>query len=120
MGYCSHEADATALIEGHLGLVRRIAGRLKAALPARVDVEDLVADGMFGLVKAAGRWDPARRVKFGTYAYRYVRGAMLDGLEREARQCRLVKALRDEAPRDEGRQDGRDAEMRPSRRRTDG
>ncbi|HKI37321.1 MAG TPA: sigma-70 family RNA polymerase sigma factor [Gemmataceae bacterium] len=70
------------LIESHLGLVRHILGKLLAQLPPGVDVENLESAGTLGLVEAAGKYDPERGIKFETYAYTRIRGAILDELRR--------------------------------------
>lgn len=70
------------LIESHLGLVRHILGKLVAQLPPGVDVENLESAGTLGLVEAANKFDPERGIKFETYAYTRIRGAVLDELRR--------------------------------------
>jgi RNA polymerase sigma factor for flagellar operon FliA len=64
-------------------MVRSIAFRIHQRLPAHVELEELAANGFLGLVDAAAKFDPAKGVKFDTYARHRVRGAILDGL-REA------------------------------------
>jgi RNA polymerase sigma factor for flagellar operon FliA len=64
----------------HLPLVKHIAARLALGLPAHVDVDDLYAYGIFGLLDALAKFDPARGVKFETYAYTRIKGAIVDGL----------------------------------------
>ncbi len=46
----------------------------------QVDFDDLVGDGVMGLMKAAEQFDPERGVKFETYATPVIRGAILNGL----------------------------------------
>jgi RNA polymerase sigma factor for flagellar operon FliA len=70
------------LIESHLNVVRHILGKLVAQLPPGVDVENLESAGTLGLVEAANKFDPERGVKFETYAYTRIRGAILDELRR--------------------------------------
>lgn len=70
------------LIESHLGLVRHILGKLVAQLPPGVDVENLESAGVLGLVEAANKFDPERGIRFETYAYTRIRGAVLDELRR--------------------------------------
>ncbi|MDI6812873.1 MAG: FliA/WhiG family RNA polymerase sigma factor [Desulfitobacteriaceae bacterium] len=70
----------TEHIETYLPLVKRVAGRLSIALPPHVDEDDLVGYGVFGLMDAVEKFDPARGVKFETYASLRIRGAILDGL----------------------------------------
>lgn len=67
-------------IEHYLPLVKRIAGRLAISLPPHVDENDLAGYGVFGLLDALERFDPARGVKFETYASLRIRGAIIDGL----------------------------------------
>ncbi len=70
------------LIESHIGLVRHILGKLVAQLPPGVDVENLESAATLGLVEAANKFDPERGIKFETYAYTRIRGAVLDELRR--------------------------------------
>lgn len=61
-------------------LVKRIAYHLMAKLPASVEVEDLIQNGMMGLLDAINRYEDGLGAQFETYAVQRVRGAMLDGL----------------------------------------
>jgi RNA polymerase sigma factor for flagellar operon FliA len=78
------KARRDQLILSHLPLVRHAIGRLAARLPSGVDVENLESAGVVGLVEAANRFDPERGIKFETYAYTRIRGAMLDELRRNS------------------------------------
>jgi RNA polymerase sigma factor (sigma-70 family) len=72
-------------IESHVGLVHAIARHTARRVPAQtVDVDELVGDGMVGLVEAADRFDDTVGVPFATYASRRIAGAMIDGLRRRA------------------------------------
>ncbi|MFO8008639.1 MAG: sigma-70 family RNA polymerase sigma factor, partial [Candidatus Brocadiia bacterium] len=66
------------LVLDNLALVNKIADRLAARLGPEVSREELISAGMLGLVEAAHRFDETHNVKFTTFAYRRVRGAMLD------------------------------------------
>jgi RNA polymerase sigma factor for flagellar operon FliA len=68
------------LILHYAPLVKYVAGRLAAGLPQSVQQEDLVSNGMFGLMDALDKFDPERQVKFETYAIPRIRGAILDEL----------------------------------------
>lgn len=68
------------LVERFAPLVRRIAYHLMARLPASVQVDDLVQNGMLGLLDAIARFESGMGAQFETYAAQRVRGAMLDGL----------------------------------------
>src|SRR3970282_2428224 len=63
-----------------LPLVRTIARMMSHGLPAVVELDDLVHDGVVGLLECARRFDPSRGVNFRTYARYRIRGAILDGL----------------------------------------
>jgi flagellar biosynthesis protein FlhG len=78
-------------LESHVDLVRYIALRLAARLPATVEVDDLIHDGVLGLFDAVEKFDPRREVRFRTYAERRVRGAILDGLRQRDWQPRTVR-----------------------------
>ena len=69
-----------ALAEHYLPLVRIVCGRLAVSLPPHLDRDDLLSSGFFGLLDAIDRFDPARNIKFETYAALRVRGAMIDYL----------------------------------------
>ena len=68
------------LIVSYSPLVKFIAGRVGAGLPASVDPGDLVSSGVFGLIDAIERFDPNQGVKFETFATPRIRGAIYDGL----------------------------------------
>jgi len=68
------------LVSKYAPLVKRIAFHLMAKLPASVEVDDLVQNGMIGLLDAIGRYEEGLGAQFETYAVQRIRGAMLDGL----------------------------------------
>jgi RNA polymerase sigma factor for flagellar operon FliA len=68
------------LVNQYAPLVKRIAYHLMAKLPASVQVDDLVQNGMLGLLDALGRFEEGLGAQFETYAVQRIRGAMLDGL----------------------------------------
>ncbi|KHE91927.1 MAG: RNA polymerase sigma factor for flagellar operon [Candidatus Scalindua brodae] len=49
-------------------------------LPSHIDQEDLFESGILGLIEAADRFDDSKNVKFKTYAFHRIRGAILDYL----------------------------------------
>jgi RNA polymerase sigma factor FliA len=69
-----------ALILHHVPLLRHIVGRM--SLPSSLSREDMEGYGMFGLIAAADTWDESRGLKFSTYAFPKIRGAILDELRR--------------------------------------
>src|SRR5438309_5041320 len=68
------------LILTYAPLVKYVAGRLGAGLPAHVDEGDLVSYGLLGLIAAIERYDPERDIKFETYAMARIKGAIIDEL----------------------------------------
>ena len=74
------ENKVEQLVLKHLPLVRRIVNHLPWSLLSVVCEEDLVSAGALGLVEAAHRFDESKGVKFETFAYRRVRGAIMDYL----------------------------------------
>jgi len=74
--------DRDQLILDHLPLLHHIVGRLCFDIPGRVERDDLYGWGMIGLVIAADSWDSTRGLKFSTYAFPKIRGAILDELRR--------------------------------------
>ena len=79
--YTAHGVlDKQQLVVQYAPLVKRIAFHLMARLPASVQVEDLIQNGMLGLLDACGRFEDGQGAQFETYAVQRIRGAMLDGL----------------------------------------
>lgn len=71
------------LINHYSYLVKITAGRLVTNIPGGLDREDLVSAGVVGLIKSVDQYDPARDVKFETYAIALIRGAILEMLRDE-------------------------------------
>jgi RNA polymerase sigma factor FliA len=61
-------------------LVKYVASRVATGLPASVEQADLVSYGMFGLIDALEKFEPARGNKFETYAIPRIKGAIIDEL----------------------------------------
>jgi RNA polymerase sigma factor for flagellar operon FliA len=90
----AHLSQRDQLILDHVGLVRHVIGRLLAQLPPGVDLENLESAGTLGLVEAANKFDAQRGIKFETYAYPRIRGAVLDELRRN---CPLPQHVLEQA-----------------------
>jgi len=56
-----------------------------------LDLDELVAAGNLGLVRASLRFDPARKIKFITYASWWIRKAVLEALEEQTGPFRLPR-----------------------------
>jgi RNA polymerase sigma factor for flagellar operon FliA len=77
----SGSADARErLILHYAPLVKYVASRVATGLPASVEQGDLVSYGMFGLIDALEKFEPARGNKFETYAIPRIKGAIIDEL----------------------------------------
>jgi RNA polymerase sigma factor for flagellar operon FliA len=75
------DVESRELIARHTPLVRQIAQGLAKGMPSSVQADDLIQDGMLGLMDAVIR--SSRQVterQFEKYVEQRVRGAMLDGL----------------------------------------
>lgn len=72
-----------ALVEKYLPLVRFVVSRLMVRLPQHFEYDDLVEDGVVGLLEALERFDLGRNIKFETFAQLRIRGAILDRLREQ-------------------------------------
>ena len=72
------------LIMEHLEYAYQILGSMTPSLPAGVDKENLKAAGVLGLIEAAQNFDASRGVSFKTFAFRRIRGAVVDELRRNS------------------------------------
>ncbi len=68
------------LVVHYSPLVKYVAGRVRSGLPASVDQDDVISDGVIGLMDALEKFDPGRGLQFQTYAVTRIRGAMVDAL----------------------------------------
>ena len=80
------------LMEHYSPLVRYCAERLHSKLPDKVELDDLISAGTFGLMDAIDAFDPDRGVKFETYCSPRIRGSILDELRSMDWVPRLVRA----------------------------
>ena len=94
------QPDREQLVQRFVPLVKRIAYHLMARLPASVQFDDLVQNGMIGLLDAMERFEEGFGAQFETYATQRVRGAMLDGLRENdwlprqlRRELRRIEAM---------------------------
>lgn len=68
------------LAEHYLPLVKYVIDRIAYKLPDFIDREDLMSEGILGLIDAIDKFEPEREFKFETYAVVRIRGAVLDSL----------------------------------------
>jgi RNA polymerase sigma factor for flagellar operon FliA len=72
--------DRETIIRTYVPLVKFVAHRISARLPSHVELDDLIHSGILGLMDAIEKFEPARGIKFKTYAELRIKGAILDGL----------------------------------------
>ena len=80
------------LLENYRPLVKYSAERLHSKLPGKIELDDLMSAGTFGLMDAIAAFDPHRNVKFETYCSARIRGSILDELRSMDWVPRLVRA----------------------------
>ena len=78
------------LIQDNLDLVKKIAWQLHGRVQNIVEVEDLIQQGMEGLVHAAQKYSPKEGVNFPQYAQLRIRGSIIDFLRKNSNLCRTT------------------------------
>src|SRR5689334_15126329 len=68
------------LVLEYAPLIKYIAQKIAARLPANIELDDLISSGVIGLIDAMEKYDASRDNKFKTYAEFRIRGAILDEL----------------------------------------
>ena len=82
----AQKSDETArelLVEKNMGFIVQTADLVYRSSSLEgsdlnIDVDDLVQEGSIGLLRAVDGFDPARKIKFLTYAAPFIRNAMTD------------------------------------------
>lgn len=74
--------DRTTLIKNHLSLVDIIAGRMVTQVPSFMNRDDMKSAGMMGLIDAANKFQPEKKILFKTFAEYRIRGAILDEMRK--------------------------------------
>jgi RNA polymerase sigma factor for flagellar operon FliA len=64
----------------YLPLAKAIAIRVSKSLPVYVDLDDLIHAGVLGLLDAATKFNPNKKVAFPSYAKHRIKGAIIDSL----------------------------------------
>ncbi|MEJ2009833.1 MAG: FliA/WhiG family RNA polymerase sigma factor [Acidobacteriota bacterium] len=83
--------DSNELVVKLLPLVRRVALQLRGRLPAHVELDDLVSEGVIGLIDAVKKFDPLKGVTIESYARYRIRGAILDSLREQDHASRDMR-----------------------------
>jgi RNA polymerase sigma factor (sigma-70 family) len=84
--------DAWDRVEAHLDRVLPLAWEYRHL---GVPLEDLEAEGTLGLLEAATRFDPARGVRFLTYAGWWIRKRIVEAISRQSLLVRLPRGAVD-------------------------
>jgi len=75
----SQDAREKLILE-YLPLVKYIAQRTAINLPSHIIIEDIINDGLLGLIQAIDGYNINRGIEFRTYASFRIKGAILDAL----------------------------------------
>src|SRR3954447_25190466 len=95
------------LVVAYSPLVKYVSGRMASGLPAHVEEADLISYGLVGLISAIERFEPAREIKFETYALPRIKGAIIDELRALDWVPRSVRARAREFERVNAKLEGR-------------
>ncbi len=86
-------ASRLRLIEAYQPLVFKLAMQLR---PPQALLMDTIQEGTVGLIEAVERFDPARGVRFSTFAAYRIRGRMLNAFARRGGELSLDQLLAEE------------------------
>lgn len=84
------------IIELYLPLVRKHVEFIEAKLPYAVQADDLLTEGMMGLMKAIEKFNPVHNADFETFSAIHIRRALMNELHRMERLRRENARLPDE------------------------
>ncbi len=84
------EQNIQRLIEDHLPLVKKISWQIFGKVSNIVEIEDIIQQGMEGLIHAAQKYSPHDGVKFSQYACLRIRGSIIDFLRKNSNLCRTT------------------------------
>ncbi len=74
--------DIRKLVENHIYIVESVVRKVAPNLPSSVAREEIVSEGVMGLIEAAQKFDSRRGVRFDKWAEIRVRGAIIDYLRK--------------------------------------
>ncbi|RKX54272.1 MAG: FliA/WhiG family RNA polymerase sigma factor [Thermotoga sp.] len=86
MGYFIYsrigENEKERIIREFLPKIKALAVSLSYQLPKNVSIDDLIQEGLMGLLSSFENYDPSKGASFSTYALKRIKGAMLDYLRK--------------------------------------
>ena len=85
-----HENKIEKLVKNNLDLVKKIAWQIFGKVNNVVEIEDLIQQGMEGLIQAAQKYTSKEGVDFKQYAYLRIRGSIIDYLRKNSNLCRTT------------------------------
>lgn len=71
------------LVLSYVSLVKAVIGRMSVRRLPGTDYDDLVSNGIIGLMDAIDRFDPSKGARFEVYAAARIRGAILDACRKD-------------------------------------
>ncbi|MCH1459332.1 MAG: sigma-70 family RNA polymerase sigma factor [Luminiphilus sp.] len=75
------EKSLEEMVKHNIRLVYKIANKMIAPVP----IEELVQDGIIGLIKSLRKFDPEKGFRISTYATNYIRWEMIRSVEKQPR-----------------------------------
>jgi RNA polymerase sigma factor for flagellar operon FliA len=104
-----HEpADRAGLVEAYAPIVRRVAQRVYARrIGGELQLSDLIQHGLVGLLEAIDRYEPERDVRFESFAFLRIEGAIFNGLAAQSELHRQLAVRREDMRRRAPGQPGR-------------
>lgn len=85
--------DIRDIVERNIHLVEIVVRKIAPGLPDSMAREELVSEGVMGLIEAAQKYDPSRGIKFEHWAEIRIKGAIIDYLRKTdalSRSSRLM------------------------------
>jgi RNA polymerase sigma factor for flagellar operon FliA len=75
--------DVGSQLKQYAPIVRKVAMQVASRLPRNVQLDDLIQEGMLGLLDAIKRYEPKPGASFETYAKARIRGSIYDSLRED-------------------------------------